>query len=36
MEAIKELIKEPKIMIIIALIPIGLIINNIKRIFGTT
>jgi hypothetical protein len=36
MEALKELIKESKIMLIIALIPIGLIINNIKRTFGTT
>lgn len=37
MEAIKELLKEPAIIFVIILIPIGYIANNIiNRIFGTT
>ncbi len=36
MNAFKELLKEHAIIITIALIPIGLIINNIKKVFGTT
>jgi hypothetical protein len=36
MEAIKELLKEPEIILVICLIPLGFIANNIKRNFGTT
>lgn len=36
MEAIKELLKEPAIIFVICLIPLGFIANNIKRNFETT
>lgn len=35
MEALKELLKDQNILLVIALIAIGLIINNQKRGFGT-